>query len=50
MIHQVIALVSLSPDHLTLSGTVLDALAGLPAIAPESFNAPAILPLLTLHR
>ncbi|KAF8177134.1 hypothetical protein K438DRAFT_1978781 [Mycena galopus ATCC 62051] len=40
---EVIALVSLSPDHLTLSGTVLDALAALPALAPESesFTPPA---------
>ncbi|KAJ7816534.1 hypothetical protein B0H14DRAFT_2844698 [Mycena olivaceomarginata] len=36
----VIALVSLSPDHLTLSGGVLDALAALPALAPESFSSP----------
>ncbi|KAJ7471085.1 aldolase [Mycena latifolia] len=39
---EVVALVSLSPDHLTLSGGVLDALAALPALAPESFAAPAL--------
>ncbi|KAJ7082698.1 aldolase [Mycena belliarum] len=39
---EVIALVSLSPNHLTLSGDVLDALAALPAIAPESFVAPSL--------
>ncbi|KAJ6543564.1 hypothetical protein DFH09DRAFT_1173364 [Mycena vulgaris] len=38
---EVIALVSLSPNHLTLSGGILDALAGLPALGPESFAAPA---------
>ncbi|KAF7335405.1 Aldolase [Mycena venus] len=37
---EVIALVSLSPDHLTLSGSILDALATLPALAPESFTSP----------
>ncbi|KAJ7112833.1 hypothetical protein C8R43DRAFT_1078743 [Mycena crocata] len=37
---EVIALVSLSPHHLTLSGGILDALAALPAIAQESFAAP----------
>jgi transaldolase len=37
---EVIALVSLSPDHLTLSGSVLDALAALPALAADSFTPP----------
>ncbi|KAJ6578149.1 hypothetical protein B0H19DRAFT_1122493 [Mycena capillaripes] len=37
---EVIALVSLRPDHLTLSGSVLDALAALPALASESFAPP----------
>ncbi|KAJ6616411.1 aldolase [Mycena sp. CBHHK59/15] len=41
---QVIALVSLSPNHLTLSGAVLDALAGLPSLAPEAFGARLYLP------
>ncbi|KAJ6596681.1 hypothetical protein B0H10DRAFT_2088439 [Mycena sp. CBHHK59/15] len=36
---EVIALVSLGPNHLTLSGAVLDALAGLPSLAPEAFGA-----------
>ncbi|KAJ7107060.1 hypothetical protein C8R44DRAFT_805170 [Mycena epipterygia] len=38
---EVIALVSLSPNHLTLSGSILDALAALPALAPEAFAAPS---------
>ncbi|KAJ6468667.1 hypothetical protein C8R47DRAFT_1151287 [Mycena vitilis] len=38
---EVVALVSLAPDHLTLSGSVLDALAALPAVPPESFAPPS---------
>ncbi|KAJ7623910.1 hypothetical protein DFH06DRAFT_1230571, partial [Mycena polygramma] len=38
---EVVALVSLAPNHLTLSGSVLDALAALPAVAPESFTPPS---------
>ncbi|KAJ7680036.1 hypothetical protein B0H17DRAFT_1077163 [Mycena rosella] len=41
---EVVALVSLSPDHLTLSGSVLDALADRPALAQEEFAAPAFSP------
>ncbi|KAJ7765938.1 aldolase [Mycena maculata] len=37
---EVVALVSLSPNHLTLSGGVLDALAALPALEPEAFTSP----------
>ncbi|KAJ7503251.1 hypothetical protein B0H11DRAFT_1984704 [Mycena galericulata] len=45
----VVALVSLSPDHLTLSGGILDALAELPALAPDSFVPPAASPSVGIH-
>ncbi|KAF7375644.1 Aldolase [Mycena sanguinolenta] len=38
----VIALVSLSPNHLTLSAGVLDALSALPSLEPEAFMPPAV--------
>lgn len=37
---KIIGLVSLKPNHITISGGILDKLAALPAVAPEEFKSP----------
>ncbi|KAF9076602.1 hypothetical protein BDP27DRAFT_1389435 [Rhodocollybia butyracea] len=36
---EVIGLVSLKPDHITISGAILDKLSALPAVTPEEFDS-----------